>query len=271
MPRDVSGNYSLPSEYLAVDGETILPSQHNTPLVDLATGVTQSLARNGVGGMLADLPMNNHKITMLTAGAASDEAVNKGQLDAAVAGVAPLASPTFTGTPAAPTAALGTNTTQLATTAFVKSAVDASALGFTPIQQGGGSGQLGNKIYIGYSGSGRLKAQVDNTDIGELYTSTTDGSGSGLDADLLDGKHASEFAVANNQTTPDVLDYPIGCTLFVAGSASARNANVDVYYVTAGGVAYQIGSGTAKLNGTWRSCGSVNAGGTFVTVAQRVA
>jgi hypothetical protein len=33
--------------------------------------------------------------------------------------LAPLASPTFTGTPAAPTAAAGTNTTQLATTAFV--------------------------------------------------------------------------------------------------------------------------------------------------------
>jgi hypothetical protein len=34
-------------------------------------------------------------------------------------GAAPLASPTFTGTPAAPTAAAATNTTQLATTAFV--------------------------------------------------------------------------------------------------------------------------------------------------------
>ena len=33
--------------------------------------------------------------------------------------LAPKASPTFTGTPAAPTAALGTSTTQLATTAFV--------------------------------------------------------------------------------------------------------------------------------------------------------
>ena len=33
---------------------------------------------------------------------------------------APLASPTFTGTPSAPTAAAGTNTTQLATTAFVQ-------------------------------------------------------------------------------------------------------------------------------------------------------
>jgi hypothetical protein len=34
-------------------------------------------------------------------------------------GTAPLASPTFTGVPAAPTAAADTNTTQLATTAFV--------------------------------------------------------------------------------------------------------------------------------------------------------
>lgn len=34
-------------------------------------------------------------------------------------GAAPLASPTFTGTPAAPTAAVDTNTTQLATTAYV--------------------------------------------------------------------------------------------------------------------------------------------------------
>lgn len=37
---------------------------------------------------------------------------------------ATLASPAFTGTPTAPTAASGTNTTQLATTAFVKNAID---------------------------------------------------------------------------------------------------------------------------------------------------
>ncbi|RNM02352.1 phage tail protein [Dickeya undicola] len=37
---------------------------------------------------------------------------------------APIASPVFTGNPAAPTAAAGTNTTQLATTAFVAGAID---------------------------------------------------------------------------------------------------------------------------------------------------
>lgn len=43
----------------------------------------------------------------------------------AIATKADLASPTFTGTPAAPTASFGTSTTQLATTAFVQSALQA--------------------------------------------------------------------------------------------------------------------------------------------------
>ena len=45
-----------------------------------------------------------------------------------VTGAAPLESPAFTSVPTAPTAAAGTNTTQLATTAFVSSAVAAGLL-----------------------------------------------------------------------------------------------------------------------------------------------
>ncbi len=45
----------------------------------------------------------------------------KSKLEAA----APKASPTFTGTPAAPTATVNTKTTQLATTAFVYAALTA--------------------------------------------------------------------------------------------------------------------------------------------------
>jgi hypothetical protein len=44
---------------------------------------------------------------------------NQSDLNTALAAKAPLASPTLTGTPAAPTAAADTNTTQIATTAFV--------------------------------------------------------------------------------------------------------------------------------------------------------
>src|SRR5574344_1792649 len=44
-------------------------------------------------------------------------------LDAALASKAPIASPELTGIPTAPTANAATNTTQIATTAFVKTAV----------------------------------------------------------------------------------------------------------------------------------------------------
>jgi hypothetical protein len=47
--------------------------------------------------------------------------------DAALALKSPLASPTFTGTPAAPTASVGTDSTQIATTAFVQDELDARA------------------------------------------------------------------------------------------------------------------------------------------------
>jgi hypothetical protein len=51
----------------------------------------------------------------------------------AVATKADLASPTLTGTPAAPTASSGTNTTQLATTAFVQAAVTAGIQALHPV------------------------------------------------------------------------------------------------------------------------------------------
>ena len=46
-------------------------------------------------------------------------------ISSAIASKADLASPTFTGTPAAPTATTGSNTTQLANTAYVKQELDA--------------------------------------------------------------------------------------------------------------------------------------------------
>jgi hypothetical protein len=52
---------------------------------------------------------------------------NSGDQD--LSSYAPLASPTFTGTPAGPTASAGTNTTQLATTAFVTGAISTAVSG----------------------------------------------------------------------------------------------------------------------------------------------
>lgn len=55
MPDDSSGNYTLPSGYLAVTGQTIQPSQHNPPLEDIATALTGRLPRSGVAPMTGQL------------------------------------------------------------------------------------------------------------------------------------------------------------------------------------------------------------------------
>lgn len=59
-------------------------------------------------------------IASVSWGAITGTLSDQTDLNTALGLKAALASPTFTGTPAAPTAAQGTNTTQLATTAFVQ-------------------------------------------------------------------------------------------------------------------------------------------------------
>ena len=73
--------------------------------------------------------------------------------------LAPKESPTFTGTPAAPTASAGTNTTQIATTAFVTTAVANGIAGITGIEYSivsslPASGQKGVIYLVANSGSG---------------------------------------------------------------------------------------------------------------------
>ena len=59
----------------------------------------------------------------------STNPVTSGSVYSGLALKAPIASPTFTGTPKAPTATAGTNTTQIATTAFVQAAIAAAVTG----------------------------------------------------------------------------------------------------------------------------------------------
>lgn len=78
------------------------------------------------------IPYHTHTFSLptatsdqITAGTSDSVVVTPLGLKAPLDAKAPLSSPVFTDTPAAPTAAPGTDTTQLATTAFVKAAIDA--------------------------------------------------------------------------------------------------------------------------------------------------
>src|SRR4029077_7463449 len=145
------------------------------------------------------------------------EGVTKVYVDSADALKAPLASPTLTGTPTAPTAATATNTTQIATTAFVKAqgygtGTVTGVTGTAPVVSSGGTAPAISMAAATTSVPGYLTAADWTTFNNKLNSSaytaadvlakliTVDGAGSGLDADLLDGQTGTFYTSLSNQT-----------------------------------------------------------------------
>jgi hypothetical protein len=85
----------------------------------------ETAANTAIAAVQADVDQNEADADAAIAAVQADVDQNEADADAAIALKADIASPTFTGTPAAPTAGAGTNTTQLATTAFVSAAIAA--------------------------------------------------------------------------------------------------------------------------------------------------
>jgi hypothetical protein len=56
MPRDANGNYTLPAGNPVVSGTPISSATHNGTNNDIASALTDSLSRTGLGGMSAPLP-----------------------------------------------------------------------------------------------------------------------------------------------------------------------------------------------------------------------
>lgn len=131
----ITGTWGKVKEYAVAD---VAWDSTNKKLTKTVNGtasdiVTKNTLLSALGGSIAD-----GNTGFVTGDAAYD----------ALALKANLASPTLTGTPTAPTATAGTNTTQIATTAFVKTAVDnaiatADALTYKGTVAGGSTGDYG--------------------------------------------------------------------------------------------------------------------------------
>jgi hypothetical protein len=99
---------------------------------------------------------------------------------AAVASKVESLSPTFTGTPTAPTAAPGTNNTQIATTAFVSTSsttFSAGTTGFTPNTATSGAVTLGGTLAVANGGTGATNAASARNNLGVPATNGTGASG----------------------------------------------------------------------------------------------
>lgn len=132
---------------------------------------------------------------------------------------APLVSPTFTGTPVAPTASPGTNTTQIATTAFVTAAV---AVG------GGGGGGIsdGDKGDITVSGTGTVwtidPTTVTNAKLANMAANRLKGrpnSGTGGPEDLTASQVKAILAIATSDVT--------GLDAALSGKASTAHTHAQ--------------------------------------------
>ena len=192
-------------------------------------------------------------------------------IQTSINGKADLESPVFTGAPKAPTAPLGTETTQLASTLFVKNAIDAIPAGTTVGTLGtqdkdavditGGTVSGLTQLAIDASARSATQTSLDvpsRTGVGASGTWNIDISGSASisTADVnaaIAGSTAGQVGtyaflkLTNTSDNGTVVDYT------VAGSALSWvgvTANGSLAVVSGGSI-----TGYTTISGTWRAMG----------------
>ena len=144
-----------------------------------------------------------------------------------IAGKADTASPTFTGTPAAPTAASGTNTTQIATTAFVTAAVP-------DISGKANTSDIGSTIQA-------FDADTAKTDVAQTYTAgqrgevtTVTSSNGGLNINFPD---SNNFYIELSENITSV-------TFASSNTSIGQSGSIFIKQPASGGT-YAVGGWTA--------------------------
>ena len=154
------------------------------------------------------------------------------------------------------------------------------SLGFTPVRQGGGPGQLGNTVYIGWSGASKTKIAVDGFDQGNIameawvsgaWLTSQRGVAGGL-ADL-DGSGLVPIAripaLGYLPTAGGTVSGTLNVTGIITGSSAVRSS--QNFESTVGAVVLAPGSaGTVYLrpNGVGSSSGelTLSTGGVATAV-----
>ena len=160
-------------------------------------------------------------------------------------------------------------------------------LGFTPVQQSGGAGQEGQKIYIGWSPSG-LKAQADALDLGNIvttsagcmkapraanadYANTANGIGGHSWLDVLDTGGNPRWVVGLATDGSDKIKpiQPASLRVEYANSAGSAPANGGTAWATTTVPNVAIGDihQAVPAGGTWTFIVSRNGAGNMGTIA----
>ena len=167
---------------------------------DIETGVTSEVA--GVAASATQLIVADN-----TANASQN--VGNYASTASVAAKANIASPTFTGTPTAPTASVGTNTTQVATTAFVLA--NAGSTTYTAIS--GNTTAVAGNAYIVDTGAAVTVTLPSSAAIGDTVA-VIDGTGTAATNNITIGRNshkiqgdAADMTVSLNRAAFELVYY----------------------------------------------------------------
>jgi hypothetical protein len=241
------------------------------------TGVTAGtgLAGGGTSGTVT--------VNLQTPVAISNGGTGAGTAAAALTalGGAPLASPTFTGTPAAPTPAPGDSTTKLATTAFVANAIGAGGGGtITGVTAGNGltGGGTSGTVTVGIAapvslangGTAATTAVGALASLGAAPLASPALSGTPTAPTATAGTSTTQLATTAFVTTADNLKAPLASPTFTgtpAAPTAAPGTNTTQLATTAfvaAAVTGGAGSATALGPGLTKTPGTQNTGSDIV-------
>ncbi len=150
----------------------------------------------------------------------------------AISSKADLNSPTFTGTPAGPTASAGTSTTQIATTAFVTTAIAAATAALVPagmIMIWSGSVGSVPSGWVLCNGSNSTPDLRDKFVIGAGTSYAVAATGGSANAIVVSHTHTATSTVTDPGHTHNVLNTrggnPDGGAPYIAGATIAANSD----------------------------------------------
>lgn len=161
---------------------------------------------------------------------------------ATIASYAPLASPALTGTPTTTTAAVDTNTTQIASTAFVLSQAASSS----PLMNG--TAAVGTSLRY---------ARTD-------HVHASDTSRAPLDSPTLTGTPAAPTAAVDTNTTQ------LATTAYVVGQGYLKSATASSTYQTQAGMSSYLTTASASTTYLPLAGGSIAGNLTFSGTGRRI-